>query len=396
MKDDKKTNPKKTKIGKKIIIKKDKKDYFSSFKRAWEQAKKTVSGVSESVKEAVPKNFEEAKEKINTSVDFVVDKGKEVLDDKAELIKVYPRNVKLKFKDDIELIKSECSLLNEWKENKLPPVVIQSAIYAAVAMGLKINELELARLSRDVMDSDSSSLQRIISTFFDAQQLTKINTWIDKVPGKETVGGMYHRIEHGHDIEALVHLFEKHELEGVMAWFNHIALRDFWTPAGVPYLPSGSGSVYEWLCELGISSEAAADLLTINSWEMMAAILAYNSSKKMYGFIRDTIGDKRAKRSWERGLELEELGDYEAADHCFQDVLSYISERHHVEIWYATNFLSRAQKQEKENLWYENLTRCYDLASRARLKLSSESTIPYQGGILINLRGLATTLMVSS
>ena len=64
---------------------------------------------------------------------------------------------------------------------------------------------------------------------------------IDTVPGKEIAGGFGHRLEYGHDLDALSDVYEGYGLQGIFAWAHH-AGQDFFTSHGIPFVPDGSQS----------------------------------------------------------------------------------------------------------------------------------------------------------
>jgi len=139
---------------------------------------------------------------------------------------------KVKFKDDVNLMQQECGLLNNLTTTKSSPALFQSLLYACAGMGLLSNKIELARLSRSIMDVDCSPQQKLIEMMFGETQVMEISKWMDSVPGFNAIGGgVTHRIQHGHDIGALVELAQSHNMAGVSEWLNHVVLRfldSFW------------------------------------------------------------------------------------------------------------------------------------------------------------------------
>lgn len=302
--------------------------------------------------------------------------------------------IKTKFVDDIHLVKNECFLLNRLNQEKIPLSIKQSTLYAIAGTGGAINETELAKLSRSIMDNDEAFFTNLLETIYGEADVKRINKLIDLDPLTGQTLGKNHRLTHGHDLESLIEIVKEHEIEGLLNWINHVWLRDFWTPTGVPYLPAGTDSLYEYLPQLGISKSTAADILTINFWEVTAALLLYKSCKNFYNFLEDNLKSKRAKTYWRKGLELEELGDFEAADHNFENVLTIERDNPVIDIWYATQFLQRATNSKEDNkLWYKNLVRCYDLCSRAKYKIEDDLLVPFQGGVVVSLWGINSTLL---
>jgi len=362
--------------------------------------KKTIDMLSKAGDSIKDKSKEALKKGITTvsdAADFAKDSSKKAWNQTLDLSKARIKKGKVIFKDDVEMIKKDCSLLNDWTVIKEPFAVTHSAILATAGMGILANETKLAQLSRSIMDSDASIFQQILNFFFNPQEIKQISKWMDTVPGKSFAGGgVTHRIMHGHDVSALIELIQNHNLAGVAEWFNHVALRDFWTPAGVPYLPFGSNTVYEWLCSIGVSKSTAASLLSVNFWNVMGLIMIYHSSMAFYGLIKEKINTKKVKKLWDRAREFEELEDFDAANQCYDQVLSYVSDRPEVTVWIAMNYLKLAKQQNIKRVWKSNLLRAYQLADSARLKLTKDKTILYYGGVQLSLRGLTTTIMASS
>ena len=191
-------------------------------------------------------------------------------------------------------------------------------------------------------------------------------------------------------------LAQNHNIAGVSEWLNHVVLRDFWTPSGVPYLPAGSSSMYNWLTSQGVGKMAASKILSINAWQVMGLIMVYRSSKKMYKLIREQIDNRKARQLFDRGQELEIAEDFIAANECYDRVLGYSMESPDINLWFAMKFFHMGQQETQNELTNQHFLRCYNTANGTRLKLTEDRTIPYQGGIEISLRGMLTTIMASS
>ena len=365
-------------------------------KEVLKKASKVISEVveSEKGKQILDKTSKVASKIASSTADV----GKKAFDETVDSVKVFAKKGKAIFKDDVENLKSECALLNKWTLPDVPHSVKSSAILAAAGLGILDNERELMRFSRSIMDTKGTVFEKVLGHFFEKEKIEQISHWMDKIPDAVyTGGGVTHRVRHGHDIEALIELIKGHDLAGAAEWFNHVALQDFWTPAGVPYLPFGNKTVFEWLSSLDfIGEELASELLSINFSEVMAILLIYRSSKAFCRFIKEQIREKRAKELWDRAIELEKLEDFSAANECYDQVLSYVPEKPEVAIWTAMNYFHCAQQQNLTEVWKSNLLRAYQIADSVRLKLIKDLSIPYYGGIKLSLRGFATTIMASS
>lgn len=365
-------------------------------KKAWGKTSDMIADVTKSTAEESKRIWGKASGIISETATSATKSSKKVLDQTTVSLKEAAKKGKGIFQDDVERLKNECALLNQWTLPTVPQPVVHSAILAAAGTGVLFNEDNLIQLT-SWMDSKNSIFEKILELFFDRADIEQVSKWIDTIPGANFVGGgVTHRITHGHDINALVDLFQSHDLAGVFEWFNHIVLQDFWTSAGIPFLPFGNNSAFEWLKSLGFGPEVAADLLSVNSAEVIAVLMLYRGSKFFIKFIQDQIREKKAKELWNRAIELNKLGDFSAANKCFDLVLSYVPDKPEIAIWTSMNYLRCAQQNDMKEDRTSNLFRAYQLADSVRLKLLKDKSIPYYGGIRLSLRGLATTIMASS
>lgn len=366
-------------------------------KKAWDRTSDIIAGVTKITTGETKKIWAKASEIISETADSATRCGKKALEQTTDSIKIAAIKGKGLFKDDVERISDECVLLNQWTLPGVPQPVLHSAILSAAGIGVLFNEDTIIQLT-SAMDSKGSIFEKILELFFDRVEIEQISKWIDTIPGANFIGGgVTHRILHGHDINSLIELMKSHDLAGALEWFNHIALQDFWTSAGIPYLPIGSGNIFDWLMSLGFGPEAAADLLSVNCAEVLGLLMIYRSSKFFYTLIKEQVKEKKAKDLWNRAIELEQLGDFDAANKCFDQVLSYAPDKTEIAIWTSLNYLRCAQQKDMKEERKSNLFRSYQLADSVRLKLTNEDkSIPYYGGIKLSLRGLSATIMASS
>jgi tetratricopeptide (TPR) repeat protein len=301
------------------------------------------------------------------------------------------------FGDDAEQVGRECGLLNDWSQTRFPSQVTSAAFCAAAGLGILTSATEITRVTRALMDNDRGVLQTLLRSFFNPEAAQTISRWMDTVLTQGFSGGMFHRLAHGHDLGGLLELVRQHNLTGALEWFNHVALRDFWTPHGVPYLPFGSQSIFDWLVSLGVRKTTAMSLLSLNAAQAGAALLAYKASRSAVEYVRAQLRKRKAQRLWDRAQSLEETNDYESADLCYDEALSYAPDSLDALIWVSIRALERAREAENAALWRRHNDRCYQLADAVRLRLSAaDQVIPFSGGTRISLRGLAATLMAVS
>ncbi len=301
------------------------------------------------------------------------------------------------FGDDVERIKEECGLLNDWSQTRFPSHVTQAALCAAAGISVLANASPITRITRNLMDSDRGIIQVLLRQFVNPEEIKAIDRWMGTIPGQEFAGGMFHRLAHGHDINALIALIQGNNLDGVVGWFNHVYLRDFWTPHGVPFLPFGSETVFDWLVSLGVKKTTAMGILSVNAAQVAGALLAFKASKMAIEYVREQLRKRKAQQLWDRAQTLEAVGDDESADLCYDQAVGYAPNAPEALIWVSIRAFEQARKVEDSALWRRRNQRCYQLADALRLKLAAEDKlVPFSGATLISLRGLAVTLMALS
>lgn len=151
-----------------------------------------------------------------------------------------------------------------------------------VGAGLLANEVEIMRFTRALMDDDKAAVQMLLGGILDPARAKEVGVWMDSVPGQSVAGGWAHRLQSGHDLESLSSLVDEQGVGAAAHWFNHVYLRDFWTPVGVPWMSGGSGSAYEGLKAMGISPSTAMDLLSINAAEAASGLLFVGASYRSW------------------------------------------------------------------------------------------------------------------
>ena len=202
------------------------------------------------------------------------------------------------------------------------------------------------------MDHDQAAVQQWLRRVFNPDQAREISVWMDAAPGAEYAGGWAHRLIHGHDFAAMTEVMQEYGLVGAAEWANHVWLRGFWTPHGVPYLPAGSGTVYEWLMDAGLSSSTAMGLLTINAAEAASGLLLYMSAMRV-GRAGFALGRVRKYRN-----ELDQ-------------VIQLVEEGSEVEaVWLVGQIEAFSERKGVSHLRLHLATFCLEMA------LSGQSKIP--------------------
>lgn len=300
--------------------------------------------------------------------------------------------------DSIARLKSSDNPLVRLEERKVPRHVSMGMVYFAAASGVFANSDEITRFTRDLMDHDSAAVQQWLRRVFDPEEAREISLWMDTSPGSEIAGGWAHRLHHGHDTSALFTLTQEYGATGAIEWANHVWLRDFWTPHGVPYLPAGSGSVYEWLVDAGLSPQTAMSLLTVNAAEAATGLLFFTSGRRMYKGYKTYQGARVYRKNLSRINNLVEEGsEYQALD--FVDQMELLNDHEHVphlRLDLAMFCLGRSFQTDSK---YRKRWGSHAFAmSRDLCRQSTNypTQIPYHGDTKVSFQGLAATVMASA
>lgn len=302
------------------------------------------------------------------------------------------------FADDIDAIHRSQNPLIRLETRHVPSHLTQGMIYLAASAGVFKNADDISRFTRDLMDHDQAAVQQWLRRVFNPEQAREISVWMDTAPGAEYAGGWAHRLVHGHDFSAMVELMQEHGLTGAAEWANHVWLRDFWTPHGVPFLPAGSGTMYEWLMDAGLSSSTAMGLLTINAAEAASGVLLYMSAVRVGSAGRKIGKARKYRKDFNQVTKLVEEGSEAEAVRLVGQIEAFSDRRgvSHLRLHLATFCLEMAlsAKSKMPAAWGE---RSFSIA-RDLCRTASEipENIRYEGGTYVSFHGLATTVMLTS
>lgn len=205
--------------------------------------------------------------------------------------------------------------------------LVTAAVLACGGAGTAAFDEALSRVTRHIFDGDQlvgGALRDRIAELVGPEKAEGVNRFMDTVPGSDVMGGGWiHRIQHGHDVDALIHIGEEYGSEGVIQGAYHIFGRDFFTPAGIPILPSGSEQVHEFLMtNLNMTAEAAADLISLNSVELAAIVAIAMSVERTWDWIEEYKERKELRKLVERASNASEDTDYVTASALFQEALA--------------------------------------------------------------------------
>lgn len=142
---------------------------------------------------------------------------------------------------------------------------------------------------------------------------TEIHRWMDTVPGSDVAGGgITHRLEHGHDLEAAGEIYSEHGLEGVLVWTQHVG-QDLFSSTGLP-VPVGGKGVAGHLVDEGYASPGnAALLVSFNAAELAAGFLAGAFAFRLAGLLREMNHRRKVNARTKAAARARERGDLDAA-----------------------------------------------------------------------------------
>jgi hypothetical protein len=282
---------------------------------------------------------------------------------------------------------------------EVPAHVTSGIACFGVGLGVLANEVELMRLTRALMDDDGGALQQFLRPILATPAGADINSWMDRVPNSEIAGGFAHRLFHGHDVAGLVELINNHApTEAIVNWFNHVWLRDFWTPHGVPWLPSGSGSAYEFLRSFDvISSTTAMDVLTINAAEAASGLFLLGGGLRIRDAIRTWIERSRYAKHLSAAIDCAQEGNHQMAGHELRDAELHVADAPaDLRLEAASFALAQATPEKSPEQILDYAGCAWDIANGIFDPKQRSKTIPYHGGTRVSFLGIVTTIMTSA
>jgi hypothetical protein len=300
--------------------------------------------------------------------------------------------------DRISQIRESNNPLLRLEEQKVPQNFVASFVYAAAAAGVVQNAEEVTRFTRGLMDHDSAAVQELLRRVFNPEQAKEISAWMDRVPGTEFSGGYAHRLFHGHDLNAMYQLMQDHGALGAAEWANHVWLRDFWTPHGVPYLPTGSGTVYSWLRDMGVAPATAMSLLTVNSAEAASGILAFFSVRRAVRGAKVFVGVRRYRQAVDEVEKLAQRGMEADAVYKVADIETFLDSRSapHLRLDLALFCLEQSYKPQANHAvsWG---THAFEIASSLCRPIEGLPKVtPYHGETKVSFHGIAAYVTASA
>lgn len=234
-------------------------------------------------------------------------------------------------RDDPGVFADACAPLNGSDSTcvQLPSHIATGLVLGAASNGLLGNATEIMRWTR-ALDSDHAAMQRLLTQVFPRATSSEVSAFMDRVPGARMAGGMFHRLRHGHDLEGLIAITQRYGWKEAATWANHVFLRDFWTPHGIPWLPVGSGRVLDLLTSWGVRRSVAASLLSVNAATLGGLGLAFASGSIVRRAAARRFGRARIVRQFRHALDAAEAGDLGQVCTRFGSIIDTLE--HHVTV----------------------------------------------------------------
>lgn len=213
------------------------------------------------------------------------------------------------------------------------------------------------------------------------QKYSELHRWIDTVPGSATAGGgITHRVKHGHDLEAAAAIYEKHGLEGVLVWTQHVG-QDVFSSTGIP-VPAGGRKVAGFLVDKGYASPGnAALLVSFNAAELAAAFLAGTFAVRLATLLMEMKRRRQVKKRCAAAFRAWQRDDLDAVIDHYSEARSLSNDP---ALSLALGWVYRETDRPAAESFLE--------FRRAALELASEDRMIDLNGVTVSLRGLAYLL----
>ncbi|MCG5528045.1 MULTISPECIES: hypothetical protein [Halorhodospira] len=344
-------------------------------------------------------NPQEAKQRATERFKETTHRARDIVDGASEYAREQFNNqTSLIATDSVKKIRHSDNPLVRLETQNVPSHVRAALVSGLAATGVFANSDEISQFTRAYMDHDHAALQNLLRNVFDPDEAQAISLWMDTDPSSPIAGGWAHRVHHGHDLNAMMTLMDEHGHIGVIEWANHVWLRDFWTPHGVPYLPAGSGSVYDWLVERGVSPSTAMGLLTVNAAEVTSGLLALYSGRRLLRGIDKIRSARLYKKALDEIEALSEEGSEEAALRRIDETEAFSSTEPapHLRLHLALFCLGKSQTTSAESATEWGVRAFSIAADLCRSSSHLPAEVPYHGGTQVSFQGIAATVMASA
>jgi hypothetical protein len=267
--------------------------------------------------------------------------------------------------------------------------VLAAAALGGVGSGVLAFDEVLSRVTRRVFDQHrlvGGWAAGEIAAFVGTAKADAVNAFMDTVPGATVRGGGWiHRIQHGHDMAAVVQVTHEYGTGGAVQALYHILGRDFFTPAGIPILPAGSNESYKFLTNLGLGRQAAAALLSVNFVEALGGVMSALAVIRLWRLARSLHDDLTLRDLVERAAGAAEESDFITATALLHEALSLRARDGTLALALGTVNL-RADNRLNAHLAFRDATAW----------MAVEEPVLELGGAGISLRGMAAGMALAT
>ncbi len=271
---------------------------------------------------------------------------------------------------------------------RVRPVLAAAALGGVGSATLAFDEV-LSRVTRRVFDQHrlvGGWAAREIAAYVGGAKADAVNAYMDTVPGASVRGGGWvHRIQHGHDMAAVVEVTREYGTGGAVQALYHVLGRDFFTPAGIPILPAGSDQSYEFLTNLGLGKRAAAALLSVNFVEVLGGVMTALAVIRLWRLARSLHSDLRVRDLVERAAGAAEDSDFITATALLHEALSLRARDGTLALALGT-----------VNLRADNRLNAHFAFRDATAWMAAEEPVLELGGAGISLRGIAAGMALAT
>jgi hypothetical protein len=194
----------------------------------------------------------------------------------------------------------------------------------------------------------------------------------------DSVSGSGHRLKFGHSVEHLPQIVEHFGIEGVPAFFLHLA-QDFTSPAGIPIVPN-AWDIKTWLGETAkLPSKAATGLVSISFSSMLSAIAVMTLVRELWKFGEAAVKKIKVRNYIKTATAAVQNRDYNAAAENYKRALE-IERSPAILMALGQVYMQRASNRLRAHQAFtESVTWLADRPA---------SIVPY-GQVQLSVRGLA-------
>jgi hypothetical protein len=339
-----------------------------------ESAMSKVAGATKTAFDAVRANTEQATDYLSDLYDRQLGEDEARILDQCPLMK--------SIRGSAEIMAFDPTVFGTLFNVRTRPLITAAILACGGGVAVTFDE-ELSRITRRLFDSENfvgGWIKDSLAGVLGRDTVNAVNRFIDTVPGSTVMGGgVLHRIQHGHDLASVHDIWQEHGFEGGVQAVYHILGRDFFTPAGIPILPTGSKEVHGFLTEtLGIGKETAADLLSINFVEVLGSITSLVALWRLWKLARGVQENSRVRKLTERAADSAERLDFITATALLREALAIRPHDAHLTMMLASIY-QRSGNLLQAHFAYRELV---------SITVADEPAIDL-GGAAISLRGLA-------